>query len=205
MPDTISVFGLGKLGLPLAVSWAARGFRVVGVDVRPGILQSLASGKMPDAEPPVGSMLKRAGSMLTASSDPEEATAQSDLSFVVVPTPSDSSGGYSTRYIEEVLEPIGKAIGKKRSFHLVTIVSTVLPGASDSLLRPLLERFSGKTCGRDFGLCYNPEFIALGEVVSGLLNPDFVLIGESDALFFLMIRRLPRYTLFPYTTLLPLL
>ena len=181
MPDTISVFGLGKLGLPLAVSWAARGFRVVGVDVRPEILQSLASGKMPDAEPPVGSMLKRAGSMLTASSDPEEATAQSDLSFVVVPTPSDSSGGYSTRYIEEVLEPIGKAIGKKRSFHLVTIVSTVLPGASDSLLRPLLERFSGKTCGRDFGLCYNPEFIALGEVVSGLLNPDFVLIGESDA------------------------
>src|SRR6266568_4645142 len=142
MPDTISVFGLGKLGLPLAVSWAARGFRVVGVDVRPEILQSLASGKMPDAEPPVGSMLKRAGSMLTASSDPEEATAQSDLSFVVVPTPSDSSGGYSTRYIEEVLEPIGKAIGKKRSFHLVTIVSTVLPGASDSLLRPLLERFS---------------------------------------------------------------
>ena len=50
----------------------------------------------------------------------------------------------------------------------------------DEVVKPLLERTSGKKCGRDFGLCYNPEFIALGDVVRGLLNPDFVLIGESD-------------------------
>jgi UDPglucose 6-dehydrogenase len=46
---------------------------------------------------------------------------------------------------------------------------------------PLLERVSGKSCGRDFGLCYNPEFIALGNVIGGLLSPDFILIGESDS------------------------
>jgi len=181
MPDAISVFGLGKLGLPFAVSWATRGFRVIGVDVRPDMLQAVASGKVPDAELPVGSMLARAKTKIKTTTDPGEAVEKSDVSFVIVPTPSNEKGGYSTRCVEEVLEPLGKSIQKKDSFHIVSIVSTVLPGASDTNFRPLLERVSGKTCGRDFGLCYNPEFIALGEVVSGLLNPDFVLIGESDA------------------------
>ena len=181
VPDTISVFGLGKLGLPFAVSWAARGFRVVCVDVRPEIIQAVSTGEVTGAEPPVGSMLKKAKSMIRVTENPVEAVEKSDVSFVIVPTPSDTIGGFSTRYIEEVLEPVGKTIREKDTFHLVAIVSTVLPGASDSILRPLLERLSGKVCGRDFGLCYNPEFIALGEVVRGLLKPDFVLIGESDA------------------------
>jgi UDPglucose 6-dehydrogenase len=45
---------------------------------------------------------------------------------------------------------------------------------------PLLERVSGKKCGEDFGLCYNPEFIALGSVIQDMSNPDMLLIGESD-------------------------
>lgn len=176
----ISVFGLGKLGLPFAVSWASRGFQVVGVDVRSDILQALGTAHVPDAEPPVGTMLTKAKSMISVTSDPAEAVRNSDVSFIVVPTPSDVKGGYSTRYIEEVLDCIGPAIGKKDTFHLVSIVSTVLPGATGSQFRPLLERLSGKECGKEFGLCYNPEFIALGEVVNGLLRPDFVLVGESD-------------------------
>ncbi len=180
MPDTISVFGLGKLGLPFAVTWAARGFRVIGLDVRPEVLRALASGKLLGAEPPIESLLKKAGSRFSVTLNLEDAVQRSDVSFVVVPTPSDARGGFSTRYVEEVLGQIGTAIRKKRGFHLITIVSTVLPGASDSVLKPLLEHASGKLCGKDFGLCYNPEFIALGEVVRGLLTPDLVLIGESD-------------------------
>ncbi len=182
MADTISVIGLGKLGLPFAVSWAARGFHVIGVDVRPEILRSVASGEVPDAEPPVGSLLKRARSNLTVTADTQDAVLRSDVSFVIVPTPSDTKGNFSTRYVEEVLRQVGIGMTKKSNFHLVTIVSTVSPGASDSLLKPLLEHASGKICGKDFGLCYNPEFIALGEVVRGLLTPDLVLIGESDPL-----------------------
>ena len=44
----------------------------------------------------------------------------------------------------------------------------------------MLEKETGWVCGRDFGFCYNPEFIALGNVIRGLLEPDLVLIGESD-------------------------
>lgn len=47
-------------------------------------------------------------------------------------------------------------------------------------MKPLLERTSGKCCGPDFGLCYSPEFIALGTVIRDFLNPDPLLIGESD-------------------------
>lgn len=181
IPDTISVFGLGKLGLPLAVSWASRGFHVIGVDIRPELIQAVRTGEVAEAEPPVRTLLKKARSMISVTNDLNEAAEKSDVSFVIVPTPSDPNGGFSTRYVEEVLEPIGRAIGRRNRFHVVSIVSTVLPGSSDTVLRPLLERLSGKICGSDFGLCYNPEFIALGDVVHGLLAPDFVLIGESDS------------------------
>ncbi len=180
-PDTISVFGLGKLGLPFAASWANRGFHVIGVDIQPELLKAIESGEVDDAEPPVATLLKKAGPMISVTGDLKEGAEKSDVSFVIVPTPSEPNGGFSTRYVEQVLEPIGRAIRGKEGFHIVSIVSTVLPGSSDEVLKPLLERLSGKVCGKDFGLCYNPEFIALGEVVRGLLAPDFVLIGESDA------------------------
>jgi len=60
------------------------------------------------------------------------------------------------------------------------VTSTVMPGDTGNSVRPLLEEFAGKTCPADFGLCYNPEFVALGSVIRDLRNPDFLLIGESD-------------------------
>ena len=63
---------------------------------------------------------------------------------------------------------------------LVVLTSTVLPGASTGVVIPLLEKSSGKRAGKDFGFCYNPEFIALGSVIHDLLHPDFILIGEND-------------------------
>jgi UDPglucose 6-dehydrogenase len=59
--------------------------------------------------------------------------------------------------------------------------STTTPNASDTVLIPMIEKETGWKCGPDFGFCYNPEFIALGNVVNGLLDPDMVLIGESHA------------------------
>ena len=79
------------------------------------------------------------------------------------------------------MRPVAKAIkaaGKKG--HIFVCSSTTTPGAVDSVLIPMLEKETGWKAGRDFGVCYNPEFIALGNVVNGLLEPDMVLIGESD-------------------------
>jgi UDPglucose 6-dehydrogenase len=63
----------------------------------------------------------------------------------------------------------------------VVLTSTVMPGATGGEIKAALERASGKRCGADFGLCYNPEFIALGTVIRDFYNPDFLLIGECDS------------------------
>ena len=79
------------------------------------------------------------------------------------------------------MQPVARAMkdaGKRN--HLFVCSSTTTPGAIDAVLIPMLERELGGICGRDFSVCYNPEFIALGDVVNGLLEPDLVLIGESD-------------------------
>jgi UDPglucose 6-dehydrogenase len=78
------------------------------------------------------------------------------------------------------LKEISPALARKKDFHVIDVVSTVMPGSSQKSLIPLLERAAGKKCGVDFGFVYNPEFIALGSVIRNFLNPDLVLIGASD-------------------------
>jgi UDPglucose 6-dehydrogenase len=104
-----------------------------------------------------------------------------DLTFIIVPTPSEADGAFSLRYVLAAGESIGQALRKKNKYHIVALSSTVMPGSTGGILLPLLERASGKRCGDDFGLCYNPEFIALGSVIHDMTHPDMVLIGEYDA------------------------
>ena len=75
---------------------------------------------------------------------------------------------------------MGPDLAAKKTFHVVDVVSTVMPTTCERIFRPHLEALTGKRCGQDFGLVYNPEFIALGTVIRNFLNPDMVLIGTSD-------------------------
>jgi UDPglucose 6-dehydrogenase len=118
--------------------------------------------------------------------------AASEITFIVVATPSEPSGSFSLRYVLPVCESIGRALRTKQGFHLVVLTSTVMPGMTGGPVRTALEQASGKRCGADFGLCYGPEFIALGSVIRDFLNPDFVLIGESDPGAGKMLERLYR-------------
>ena len=99
---------------------------------------------------------------------------------MIVPTPSDGRGAFSLQYAKWAFQEIGRALAEKESYHNVVLTSTVLPGSTRYGLLPVLERQSGKVCGRDFGLCYSPEFIALGSVIHDFLNPDLTLVGEFD-------------------------
>ena len=91
----------------------------------------------------------------------EEAVMESHISFVIIPTPSDARGPFSLTYAKSAFREIGRALRKKKEYHTVVLTSTVLPGATRLGLLPILEKESGKKCGPDFGLCYNPEFIAV--------------------------------------------
>jgi len=177
---TCSVIGLGKLGTSMMAAIANRGFRVIGVDVNPRSVELVNAGHAPVWETNLEETIAANKERLRATLDHREAILGSDLTFVVVPTPSDNRGAFSLQYAAWAFREIGRALKEKEGYHLVVLTSTVLPGSTRYGLLPILEQESGKTCGRDFGLCYNPEFIALGSVIHDFLNPDFVLIGEFD-------------------------
>jgi UDPglucose 6-dehydrogenase len=174
-----SVVGLGKLGASMAAAMAHRGHRVVGVDVDPGVVSALAEGRAPVHETGLQELVTANRARLSATSSHEEAIDATDVTFVVVPTPSEPDGTFSIRSAASAFEEIGRALERKDGYHLVVLTSTVLPGATRYGLLPVLEQASGKRCGEDFGLCYSPEFIALGRVIRDVLNPDFLLFGES--------------------------
>ena len=176
----LSVIGIGKLGLPLAAYYAHRGYKVIGVDVNKAIIEAVNKGKSPIYEPGLEELLNNPNKRLSATTDIKFAVENSDITFILVPTPSEKHGGFSTKYAEEAARNIGAALKDKTGFHIVVLTSTVMPGTTETVIKPILEEASGKKAGVDFGLCYNPEFIALGSVIKDLASPDAVLIGESD-------------------------
>lgn len=178
--SNISVIGLGKLGLCIAACFASKGFKVIGADIDIDKIEKINKGVSPIQETALGEMLKKAKNKLKATQDFEQTVLGSDISFVVVATPSLADGSFSNEYLEKALHKIAEALKKKKSYHLVVITSTVMPQTTEKVAKFLLERTSGKKCGKDFGLAYNPEFIALGSVIHDFLNPDFILIGEAN-------------------------
>ena len=176
----VSVVGLGKLGSPMAACYAMMGCSVVGLDLDAAKVEAVNLGLPPVLEPDLERLMSQTRGRLRATLDWGEAVSRSEITFVIVPTPSEASGRFSATYVVEAMRSMGPALAGKDGFHLVVVCSTVVPGTMDSEVLLALEAASGKRCGENIGLCYSPRFIALGTVVRDFLNPDLVLIGESD-------------------------
>lgn len=180
--NSVSVFGLGKVGMTLVAALTGAGFRVIGVDVAEPLVRALQNGSFATTEPGVMERLRALSpGQFQASTDSAAAVADSALSFVIVPTPSNTLGGFSNSYVLQALEAIGAAAASKAATHVVSLISTVMPGSSTAEFIPALERAAGRKIGDRLGYCYNPSFIAQGEVMKGLVQPDYILIGEADA------------------------
>jgi UDPglucose 6-dehydrogenase len=176
----VSIIGLGKLGASMMAGMASRGLKVIGVDVSPAAVEAICQGRAPVEETDLEKTIQANAGNIRATLDYTGAVHNTPISFVIVPTPSDERGAFSLEYAVQCFSAIGKALRTKNDYHVVVLTSTVLPGSSRHGLLPILEKESGKKCGVDFGLCYNPEFIALGSVIKNFLNPDFYLLGEFD-------------------------
>src|ERR1051326_6850705 len=178
--EKVSVCGLGKLGACIAATMAQRGVDVLGVDIDPAKVEKINQGLPPVEEPLLAETISSAGGRLRATVNHREAV-DTDVSFFIPPSPSLPDGSFSNEFLLRAMQPIAAAVAeRKKKGHLFVCSSTTTPGAMDQVLIPMLEREVGGKCGQDFGACYNPEFIALGNVINGLLEPDMVLIGESD-------------------------
>jgi UDPglucose 6-dehydrogenase len=180
LPARVAVIGLGKLGSPMAAAVAARGIAVIGADLDSTKVEKINCGEAPVNETDLAEYIRRGRERLRATTDIESATLDAEVVFLIVPTPSELHGGFSIRHVLTACEAIGRGLKKKKGFTVAVVTSTVMPGSTGGPIRECLEKHSGKKVGKDFGLCYSPEFIALGSVIRDFLNPDFILCGESD-------------------------
>jgi UDPglucose 6-dehydrogenase len=175
----VAVVGLGKLGAPLAAVLASKGNDVLGIDVNTESVSLLNEGRAPVEEPGLQELVTASHEKLSATTD-LAAAADADVSILLVPTPSDDRGAFSNEHLLAAVDEIGRGLAALEDYHVVVVASTVMPGSCYAEIRPALERASGRRVGETLGLCYSPEFIALGSVIRDMLEPDMVLIGESD-------------------------
>jgi GDP-mannose 6-dehydrogenase len=158
------------------------GHKVIGVDVSRAKVEMMDSGRTPIIEDRMSEMVAQAhgAGLLRATTDATAAVMNSEVSFVCVGTPSLKNGKLDLSHIEGVAREIGAAIRQKNSPHVFVLRSTVLAGTTETVAIPILEKESGKKCGQDFTVCYNPEFMREGSAVSDFLNPPYTILGASD-------------------------
>jgi GDP-mannose 6-dehydrogenase len=178
----ISIFGLGYVGTVSAGCFAKDGHVVVGVDPVPAKLDLISKGLSPIVEAEIGEIISEVvkSGRLQVTADPNQAILSTDLSFVCVGTPSQNNGNLDLRYIRRICEQIGAALKLKSTHHTVVIRSTILPGTMRNVVIPVLEEFSGKVAGTDFGVCNNPEFLREGSAVKDFNSPPMTVIGAMD-------------------------
>jgi len=180
-PGSVSVVGMGYVGLCTAAAFASRGITTVGIDIDEKKIEQIQHGKAPLYEPQLDSMLKKAvtNKLLVATSDISQ-SANTSSTFLTVGTPSRNDGSIDLSYVEKATEELGTALRQKRSYHLVIVKSTVVPGTTRKTVRPILARSSSKNIGTDLGLCSNPEFLKEGTAINDALHPDKIVIGSDD-------------------------
>src|SRR5256885_10936075 len=182
MSRSISVFGLGYVGTVTAACLAHKGNQVLGVDLSRSKVETLDAGQSPIVEPRVTELIAECNRAcrLHATTDAEAAVLKTEISFLCVGTPSLRNGKLDLGHIEPVCRQIGAALKKKKTFHLVVLRSTVLPGTAESIVIPTLENASDKRMGTDFGVCVNPEFMREGTAVADFLQPAITILGAAD-------------------------
>jgi UDPglucose 6-dehydrogenase len=177
--NKFSFIGLGPVGLCTAVCFAAEGYMVLASEIDKTKATQIKKGKPPFYELNLKEMLQETieSGNLNIVTNNQEAILQSDITFITVGTPTRRNGNIDLTYVTKASKDIGKTLKKKKEMHLIAVKSTVTPGTTLNVVKPVLEKNSGKKCGKDFLLCFNPEFLREGNAIRSTLNPDYIAIG----------------------------
>jgi UDPglucose 6-dehydrogenase len=176
----ITVVGTGYVGLVTGTCVAHLGHHVTCVDALPQRVEAVNQGQPPFYEPGLAELLAGvlASKRLRATSDIAAAVASSDVTILAVGTPT-RDGDIDLSYIAAATERIAQGMLINPGYHVVVVKSTVVPGTTDGIVGGILEKITGRRVG-EFGLCMNPEFLREGSAVSDFLEPDRIVIGQSD-------------------------
>lgn len=177
---TMAVIGIGRVGLPLALSFADAGVRVIGVDRNPEHVATVNSGILPFLEHGAEPLLKEALDSETfhATTDVEKAVSDADAIILTVGTPLSSELRADTSQLKSALAEIGAAI---RPGTLVIARSTISPGTTERTVIPTLQQLSGLTLGQDLFIAFCPERIAEGKAIEELRDLPEIIGGQDEA------------------------
>lgn len=174
----IAILGIGHVGLVSGACFASKGHRVTCIDVDPDRVRALEEGRVPFFEPGLAELVaETAPERLRATVEGAGEMAEADVILLAVGTPFGGER-IDLDQIRDAARRVGAALrDSRRDYPLVIVKSTVLPGTTDGVVRPILEEESGLRAGVDFGLGMNPEFLREGLAVSDFLTPDRVVMG----------------------------
>lgn len=178
----IGIIGAGYVGLCTGVALTRHGHRVTLVDTSPERLDSIRRGRPPFHEPGLDSALKRAIRVkrLRLADAAGASVPQTEATFLCVGTPPRDGGAVDLTQVESAARDVGRALRARKGYHLVLVKSTVPPGTVENVVRPILERASGKPAGSRFGVVSNPEFLKEGAALTDAFAPDRIVIGASE-------------------------
>lgn len=186
----VSIVGTGYVGLVTGVCLAEKGHQVTCVDLDPERVRSINAGVAPFFEPGLDELLRRqVGERFRATTELPAAVLESDVTLVTVGTPLHGEHIDLTA-IRGAAREIGSALRWKEDYHLVVVKSTVVPGTTDDVVRPILEESSGKVAGEQFGVGMNPEFLTEGQAIRDFMAPDRIVLGGLDQRSVDMLERL---------------
>ncbi|MEJ8547779.1 nucleotide sugar dehydrogenase [Brevibacillus borstelensis] len=178
-PVRVAVLGLGFIGLPLALTYALKGAHVVGVDIMPHVVEEINKGQSHHLESYQGKTLAEilreqiAAGRFRATTSYDEAAAEVSNYIVTVPLPV-FNGDPDLGPLKSCAETLGKVLKKG---DMVMVRSTVVPGTTEEVLKPILEEVSGLRAGTDFYLTYCSERIAEGRAFEEFIHMPLVLGG----------------------------
>jgi UDPglucose 6-dehydrogenase len=179
----IAVIGCGSVGLTTAVGLADGTRRIICIDKDSRKLEMINNGICPFYEPELEEQLKKIinGSFAFETSEDFSKLENFDVVFICVGTPPSKDGSINLSSIKECSRMVGLQITSSSNCPVVVIRSTVVPGTTECVVQPILEKYSGKKAGEGFSLAANPEFLQEGKAYQNFKNPDRIIIGEYDS------------------------
>lgn len=176
----ISIIGTGYVGAVTGACFGELGHTIVFVGRNQKKLDLINSGKSPIFEKGLDQLLVKNKKRITTTTNLFKAVNDTDVTFICVGTPSREDGSIDLQQITDVSIPIGQCLGSDEGYHIIVVKSTVLPGTTESLVIPILEKESQKKAFVDYGVASNPEFLKEGSAVEDFFHTDRVIIGIND-------------------------
>ncbi|XWK86329.1 MAG: nucleotide sugar dehydrogenase [Phormidium sp.] len=178
----ILVWGLGYVGTVVSACFAEMGHEVIGVETNSEKVKAFNEGRSPIVEPELDDLIAsgiKKGNLKAVNSG-KEFVPWADVSLICVGTPSAPDGSPVMTYIESAAREIGEGLRNSDRYHVVVLRSTVFPGVSRNLLTKIVEKYSRRKAGEDFGVAINPEFLRETTAVRDFYEPPYTVIGELD-------------------------